>query len=55
MFVIPFLALYGIRELNGEHDEVVLLAITGFLTVVRWTVLVFIPLMQVTVGLIDLH
>ena len=52
MFIILFLAFYGIRVLNGDHDEIVLDAIAGFLTVVRWTLLLFIPLIQVTVELI---
>ena len=55
MFVTLFLAFYGIQVLNGDHNEVILHAIAGFVTVVRWTLLLFIPLIQVTVELIELH
>ena len=55
MFVSLFLALYDIREINGDDDEVVLFAITGFLTAVRWMLLLFVPLIQVTAELIELH
>ena len=55
MFVTFVLALYGIQEIYDYYDKVALFAISGFLAVVRWTVLLFIPLIQVTVELIELH
>ena len=55
MFIVLFLALYSIRVLNDVHDKVVLLAVTDILTFVRWTLLFFIPLIQVPVYITDLY
>ena len=41
------LALYGIQVLNNDHDQLILLATTGFFSSIQWTVWLFIPLIQV--------
>ena len=41
------LALYGIQVLQIDHEEVALLATTGFLSAIQWIIWLFIPLIQV--------
>ena len=45
------LALYGIQVLQIDHEEVALLATTGFLSAIQWIIWLFIPLIQVQ----DIH